>query len=72
MYLVWQFTDGSIYTLGRVDWRVVFQATTVPAVGLQISSNSVVSASPKVLTNADPARVTGSIYNDVVQWTAPG
>lgn len=71
LLLVWQFADGAIYTLGRVDWRVVFKATTLPFFGLSVPSDSVITANPAVITNADPARVTGSIYNQVIQWVAP-
>ena len=62
MYLVWEFNDDTLYTLARADWQVVFHATTVPFIGRIINSDSVISVSPMVVTNADPARVVGPIY----------
>jgi hypothetical protein len=68
LYLVWVFEDNTVYTLGSVDWRVVFRASTPPEGQLTIDPASIITASPAVRTNADPVRVTGSIYNDVVYW----
>ena len=42
--LVWHFTDGTIYSLAKVAWDVVFRATTLPIVGLTISTDSVITA----------------------------
>jgi hypothetical protein len=64
MYLVWKYNDDTLYTLARADWQVAFQATLVPTIGLAIPTTSVVSASPKVVTNADPAKVVGPAYNE--------
>ena len=66
MYLVWQFDDGTLYTLAQADWQVVFQAATFPFFGLQLSSNSVVSASPMVVRNADPGKIVGPDYNSLL------
>ncbi len=70
--LVWHFPDGTIYTLGRVDWRVVFLADTPLGGALTIDPTSVITANPAVRTNFDPDRVTGSIYNVEFRWVAAG
>lgn len=68
MYLVWKYPDNTIYTLARQDWQSVFQASTFPFVGLVLWPNSVTTASPKVITNVDPAKVVGPRFNDVAGW----
>ena len=68
MYLVWKFPDSTIYTLAYADWQVVFKASTWPLFGLQLSPNSVVSASLKVLNHADPAKITAPAFNSAATW----
>ena len=68
MYLVWQFDDGTLYTLARADWQVVFHSTRVLGINI-ILPDSVVSADPKVITNADPFwRVTSKAYNSSIDY----
>ena len=70
MYVVWRFPDATMYTLALQDWQVGFQAITVPVfeIGLQLLPTSIVSASPKVITNADPAKIVGpNTFNSFVR-----
>ncbi len=76
MYLVWKYDDGTIYSLARADWQAVFQAAT-SIFGLQLTTNSVVSKSPMVVSNADPGKVVGPVYNSFMNlppgvfWVSP-
>jgi hypothetical protein len=54
-----------VYTLALADWQSVFQASTSWLFGLQLSSNSVTTASPMQLNNEDPATVMGPDYNSL-------
>jgi hypothetical protein len=71
LFLVWEFADSTIYTLGKVDWRVVFYAFTPMGGALEISSDSVITANPAIRTYADPDRVIGSTYGEKFEWAAP-
>jgi hypothetical protein len=62
LYLVWEFTDFTIYTLARVDWQVVFKASRVNGV-LTPDAAAVISAQPFVRTAQDPAAVLEPSFN---------
>jgi hypothetical protein len=53
LYVVWQFTDTSIYTLASDNWKVVFQAGMQGDGTWKILVPNGVSADSYVLTNAD-------------------
>src|SRR5262249_7658822 len=53
MYLVWQFSDNTIYTLAQADWQSLLLADRPAGMGLAISDSSIVTASPMTLTNLD-------------------
>jgi hypothetical protein len=67
MYLVWRFTDGSIYPLARADWQSVFRAYSDADGNPNLDSASITTANPMQLDNGDPATVEGPDYNPIVQ-----
>jgi hypothetical protein len=70
VYLVWQFTDQAIYTLGTVDWRVVFKANTPPGDILTIDPTSIITADPARRSHLDPKPVIGPLFNATFDWIA--
>lgn len=70
MYLVWQYPDNAIYTLGYANWRVVFKADTPPGGALTVDAGSLVTANAAVRSHADPLRVTGGSFNTSFEWMA--
>lgn len=66
MYLVWKYSDDTIYTLARADWQAVFQSTNLDHDPVLLAS-SVVSVSPMVRMNTDPAKIVGPTYNSIVE-----
>lgn len=68
LYLVFRFDDGTVYTLARAYWQVIFKASMVNN-ALTIDQNSIVSAEPYHLTHNNPMPFTGPTFNTSIQLT---
>ena len=69
-YLVWQYTDGSLYTVAILDWKSVFKGTT-PAGGVfTIDNNSKTTVESPMgtyeRTDEDPDKLYGPTYNEIL------
>jgi hypothetical protein len=71
MYLVWKYSDDTIYTLAQADWQSLLLADQPAGMGLTISNSSIVTASPMTLTNSDMNQHAFSTVNCNAWITSP-
>lgn len=72
LHLVWHYPDpdGTIFSLAKVDWWVVFRTADLDPI--IVSPDSIITADPFQRYYADPARVIRPIFNETFEWVAPG
>lgn len=70
LYLVWKFTDGSLYTLAKIPWYVGFWAdTNMPGSGVsRIRITDGIQADEFVRTHANPEKLNGPTSNEANNW----